>query len=206
AIDSKKQQGLIGNTYLFDNLRLTKALLARQFIARVPVVFTPTKIMRIIANIHQTRPVKLMGVAGHPQLAGRPPEAPSPGPAAGPGMGAGQPMAPSGVPFDALTPLQVEAITRMLGDADFSHYDVRIGESAANPTTRMANFDLALDLINKIPGLGQMVLDLVLGMSDFPEKDEWLSRIRQWMAVTAATPTTTTTDRAARNGTPAAVG
>lgn len=177
AINSKKQQGLIGNEYLFDNLRLTKWLLAMRYAKMVPFSYTPASIIRTISNMHQQQPVKLSPMAmARPELTALSALDPE----------TGEPIAPQ--TWGDLTPGHLEAIERILSDHDFTQYDVLIGESSANPTTRTANFQLALELIKAFPMIGQFVLDLVIHMSDFPEKDEWVQRIRDAMAMSQAQP------------------
>lgn len=223
AIESKKRQGLIGNEYLFDNFRLSKRLLAKRYLDMVPFAYTPKRIIRIIANIHQRTPLKLNGLqrfpdpmammagpAGQP-VPGLPDGAGAPamngtltdGSPAGGAPETGQPPPMTG-PMP-LMPHHLEAIERILGEADFSLYDVALGESTTNPTTRSMNFEIALGLVERFPMIGPATLDLVIGMSDFPEKEEWIHRLRLLMAGTPSPDpgTTKPTNGAAPTGTPA---
>lgn len=144
AIDMKKQQGLIGNEYLFDNLRLAKNMIGKRFIKMIPEVFTPKKIMRILENQNAKSPLKI-----------------------------------AGVPYDQLTPDKLIAIEQVLSQEDYTDYDIAVSEAKTNPTTRMANMELAIQLTNGFPEIRQSVIDLMINMTDFADKDEWIQRIQQ---------------------------
>ena len=147
AIGMKKEQGLIGNEFLFDNLRLTEWQIGKRFIKMVPIAFSPKKIMRILANQNAKSPIKI-----------------------------------DNVPYSDLSPEKLMAIEQVLSTEDYSNYDIVVSQAKTNPTTRIANFNLAIQILQAFPDVGQYVLDMVIKMSDFPEKDEWVQRIQQVVA------------------------
>ncbi len=141
ALAEKKAQGLVGNEYLFDNLSLTKRLIGRMLVRLIQKVYTPERIVRVLVNRSLRKEVKIGGRILAPS----------------PDMVEGE---------DVITP---EEIYTLLNEADLTKYDVVVGESPYNPTTRLANFLVWMDAAGKgIP----VPPDILVDMSDLPNKDE----------------------------------
>ena len=75
------------------------------------------------------------------------------------------------------------AVWQTLNDITASDFDVVISESPATATQRIANMTYMVDAMSKLGIPGELVFDLVLDMSDIPNKEEikkrWLERQEQ---------------------------
>ncbi|MCK5236197.1 MAG: hypothetical protein KAR06_04350 [Deltaproteobacteria bacterium] len=148
AILEKKKAGLVGNEFLFDNLSLGKKRLGRLLVAMLQKVMTPSRLLRIL----QTRAMQ-----GTIDIAGRP-------------------FNPGGSFEDGDNAYTVEELEELLDNVDLTKYDVAIGESAQNATTRRANFLIIADLAGK--GL-PIPPNVLLELSDIPNKAKITKQIEQ---------------------------
>lgn len=70
------------------------------------------------------------------------------------------------------------AIYQTLNDLTVGEYDIVVSETAATPTQRMAQFYALIELMKILPP-GTIPTDMIIEMSDFPNKDELKQRIQQ---------------------------
>lgn len=106
---------------------------------------------------------------------GMPPGAAGPPPGAAGAMMGGPQMPPQEPQRVGYT---LEEITELLEEADLTKYDVAVGESAFNPTTKRANFLVWAELARN----GQPVPPtLLVDLSDLPEKDRVKVEIEKMM-------------------------
>lgn len=61
-------------------------------------------------------------------------------------------------------------------------YDVTISDSPSTPTARAAAAELLLDLIGKFPNLAPALADILVEMTDIPNREQVLERVREVMA------------------------
>jgi hypothetical protein len=61
ALELQKQQGLLGNEFLFDNQTLSKRKLARLLLLMIQKVYTPDRIYRVLQNQTQKNQVQIQG-------------------------------------------------------------------------------------------------------------------------------------------------
>ncbi|MEK6809557.1 MAG: hypothetical protein AABY40_02700 [Nanoarchaeota archaeon] len=61
AIAERKEQGLIGNEFLFDNLDVVKRRLGKMMVVLIKQYYSPERIMRIIENQDKRQPIMLGG-------------------------------------------------------------------------------------------------------------------------------------------------
>ncbi len=76
-----------------------------------------------------------------------------------------------------------EEILDLLKESDLTKYDVAVGESAYNPTTRHANFAIWAELSKTHPDT--IPLDMLIDLSDLPEKDKIKKKIEERMQAQA---------------------
>lgn len=70
------------------------------------------------------------------------------------------------------------AIYQTLNDLTVGEYDIVISETAATPTQRLAQFYALLELMKVVPP-GTVPVDMIIDMSDFPNKEELKQRVQQ---------------------------
>ena len=133
----KREQALVGNRYIFDNLALSKKQIARRIIAAIATVYTPERILRLIMNGEE---YKRMTVGGK-RFVGTP---------------EGQ--------SDPSTEITLQAIAQILDDTsyeDLMQYDVSITDSPYNPTIMRSNLQVWLELARTRPEVPiDMLIDL----------------------------------------------
>lgn len=66
AIMERKRSGLVGNEYLFDNLALAKRAIGRILVSLIQKVYTPERILRVVANRVARSPEQSNMIAGKP--------------------------------------------------------------------------------------------------------------------------------------------
>ena len=69
----------------------------------------------------------------------------------------------------------MDEIRELLEKADLTKYDVAVGESSNNPTTKHGNFLTWAELSKTHPDT--IPLELLVALSDIPDKDKWLKAI-----------------------------
>jgi hypothetical protein len=138
AIAEKKRQGLVGNEYLFDNLSLAKRTLGRTLVKLIQKVYTPERIVRLLANRSAKHQIEIGG--------------------------------------KDITEYTEEEILTVLKEADLTKYDVVVGESAYNVTTRHSNFVIWAEMAGKgFPVPPMLLVDL----SDLPDKEKVKAEMQQ---------------------------
>lgn len=81
-----------------------------------------------------------------------------------------------GMPFEQYAP---EIIMALLENDDLTKYDIAVGEGAFSPTARLANFAIWADMAK---GGIPVPPDLLVELSDLPDKQKVLESIRQFQA------------------------
>lgn len=149
ALVEARRGELTGNEFLFDNLSVMKRKLGRRIVMAFQKAYTPERIMRIVGNENKRSPV----------------------------MVGGQPLMDKNTPPDEAKK-KMQAILTLLREKDLTKYDVAIGESAFNPTTRHANFIIMSDLAGRgLPIPPSVLVDL----SDMPDKEKVKAEITRFM-------------------------
>lgn len=119
VVRQKIVQQLIGNDFLFDNLSFVKKRLGRLIVGYIQQLYTPKRIMRIVANEDQREPVNI----------------------------GGQPIPRQD--GEGENPNDPRVIEELLRTQDLSDYDIVVSESATSPSAMMSNFLLLLDMASK---------------------------------------------------------
>ncbi len=188
AIVERKRQGLVGNEFVFDNLSLSKRLLGRILVKLIQSVYTPDRILRILENRSIREQIDIggrqlvdqqqMNQAQMQQMqqqmqAEQQQQIQEQGAPQGQVQGPGQAGQPGKKPEEMILR---EEIIELLTNADLTKYDVAVGESAFNPTTRNANFLIWSEMAGKgLPIPPTMLVDL----SDLPDKDKVKAEIEK---------------------------
>lgn len=60
-------------------------------------------------------------------------------------------------------------------------YDVVISDAPATPTARAQALMLLMDFVSKMPALGPILADVMVGMAEIPDRELVVSRVRTWM-------------------------
>ncbi|KKM79424.1 hypothetical protein LCGC14_1350120, partial [marine sediment metagenome] len=61
-------------------------------------------------------------------------------------------------------------------------FDVEISDSPSTPTARASALVMLLDLIQKVPALAPALADIIVELTDIPDRDRVLQRVRAVMA------------------------
>jgi len=85
-----------------------------------------------------------------------------------------KPLTLGGQNFDEIDP---QDILELLFNSDLTKYDVAVGESAASPTTKHANFATWAELSKTHPET--IPLEILIDLSDLPEKDKVKAKIAE---------------------------
>ncbi len=74
-------------------------------------------------------------------------------------------------------------VKRILNDVTLGKYTAIVDPAPLSATFQQAQFEEMMEILEKMGPAGQMVLpavvDLIVGMSSLPRKDEWISRLQQ---------------------------
>lgn len=136
----------------FDNFRLTKRLLWRMMAHRIQECYTDERIVRLYN--YETAKHEFVTLNARAPLPGQDPNLP-----------------PEHVRY------------QVINNVGALKYDVLMSEAPMSPTARAAALTTLLDLIQKIPALAELFVDKIIELSDgIPGRQEFLVRVRQWMA------------------------
>lgn len=197
AMERRKQQGQVITTGLFDNFKRTKRLIWQKMAKRIQEVYTEEQVVRLLnsetgadefVTINQVVPDGA-SAPGMPPVPGA--AAPSPGmpPVPGPGGGldAGVPgEGPATLPGQSPTPGQR---FKVLNDVSTLKYDIVMAETPASPTARQAALATMLELIQKVPAIAPLIVDVIFEMTEgLPNRDAVLKRVKQFVADQTARP------------------
>ena len=78
-----------------------------------------------------------------------------------------------------VNPATMQTITRTLNDLSAGEFDIVIADTPATATQRTAQFWSLVDACGKLGINGNMVLDILLDLSDVPQKEEIKRRLQQ---------------------------
>lgn len=78
-----------------------------------------------------------------------------------------------------VNPETMQTITRTLNDLSAGEFDIVIADTPATATQRTAQFWSLVDACGKLGVNGNMVLDILLDLSDVPQKEEIKRRLQQ---------------------------
>lgn len=178
AIAQKRQAGMTGNEFLYDNLSLAKKLLGRQIVAKIQKVYDTDRILRILSSRSLREKIEVGGVPIVPdggQTFSAPSQAQQGVPPGGPqGQQGVPPGGPQAEQPEGRIGYEVEELREMLDNVDLTKYDVVVGESAMNPTTRQSNFFIWMDAASKGMSIPPSTL---VRMSDLPDKERVIKEI-----------------------------
>ena len=164
----KKKQALIGNEFIFDNLRFTKKRLYKYVIKLIQKVFTPERILRIIENQNNMKPIKIGGQPLFPKM-------PQPQMEQG---GMANPMQdPNQMAMmqQQMMEQRRQEILEILRNTDLTKFDIAIDESPESPTKRQANFaEWQRAAAQGYPTPPTMLYEL----SDLPDKERWIEEVK----------------------------
>jgi len=77
--------------------------------------------------------------------------------------------------------IDAEGRVKVVRDIPSLKYDVEMADSPFTPTARAAALDTLLDLLQKMPALAPALVDIILEMTDIPNRDLVLARVRALM-------------------------
>jgi hypothetical protein len=176
AMKENKKAGLIGNEFLFDNLRISKRQLGLKIVTYLRKYYPAKRLSRILNNQIEIEPtIKIGGrsVGENPEVV--------PGQAGLPGL-----PEQSGLPEQPELPEQqeqseerytLEELQAMLDNDDLTRYDVNVGEGDYNVTTRLANFAIWMEYARNNPGVVPPAF--MVELSDLPNKEEALKQFAE---------------------------
>lgn len=190
AIVERKRQGLLGNEFVFDNLSLSKRLLGRIIVKLIQKVYTTDRILRILENRSGREQIEIGGrqLVGQEQMdqaqmsqMQQQMQQQQEQESQMQGAVQMQDQESTGAEQKQKKPEELilrEEIYELLNNADLTKYDVAVGESALNPTTRHANFIIWSEMAGKgLPIPPNMLVEL----SDLPDKDKMKGEIEKTM-------------------------
>lgn len=82
--------------------------------------------------------------------------------------------------------MPTNGIQEILNDVTIGKYEVQVDETPMSSTFENAQFEEALDVLQKLGPVGEMLLqtdpDLLIQMSSLPNKDKWINALQQAVA------------------------
>jgi len=147
-----KQQALMGNEILFDNLALSKKFLGLLFLKMAKQVYTVDRVMRILENNDYTNSVFHFGQEENEVVTGR-----------------------------KFTDDEKGIIAERLKDADAGKLDCTPTQSPYNPTTMLANYSFLMEAVKsgQFPVPPEILIELN-PIIDFKSKQKVLAMIQQF--------------------------
>jgi hypothetical protein len=172
VFNQKIRNGMMGNEYLFDNLSLSKRKIGRLILEAIQLIYTPTRIVRIIDKIDKESLAmkKVFPEYDENQLVDY---------ALRGGL-----LTPEQVQQGQIDPRALEQVKQqlystrlkdieaMLGEIDAKKYDVVVTESDTSPTMMMNNYMILQDLFRNNPNAPiDVLIKLIPFLSEDIKKD-----------------------------------
>ena len=161
AIARRQAQGQIISTVFFDNFRRCKRQFGRRLAKRIQQVYSDERTMRLTSADGSD-----VMVTVNPESAkgktrdefGR--------------IQAAQGAPPAGQP---------DTRPKILRDLSALEYDIIVSESPATPSMRAMSLLALLEIIGKMPIIAPALMDVVIELSDIPDRQKVLERVRAIM-------------------------
>ena len=183
AMERRKQAGQVVTTGLFDNFKRTKRLLWQKMAKRIQEVYTDEQVVRLLnPETGADEFVTINQVLAEDGGQGTPMPAP-----AGAGLQAGyEERPPATLPGQSPSPAHR---FKVLNDISTLKYDIVMVESPASPTARQAALATMLELLQKVPAIAPLIVDVIFEMTEgLPNRDVVLKRVKAFVAEQTAQP------------------
>lgn len=153
AIELKQKQAITHIAGLFDNLRMSKEMI-------VGMLWGTRKAPGIIPQFYtETKAFRIVGENGENQIVTVNQQVQQP-------------------QYDPRTGMLMGTITRTLNDLSVGEYDIVISDTPATSTQRTAQFWSLVDACGKLGIQGQSIMDILIDLSDIPQKQEIKRRLQ----------------------------
>ena len=164
AIARRQAQGQTISTVYFDNFRQMKRNFGRRLAKRIQQVYSYEKTVRLTSPtgegdiVLKVNPIenKKRDQEGRLQEAGS--------------LGIQEDQAEQQGPMSRIKP-------KVLRDVSSLDYDILISETPATPTMRSMALLALLEIIGKVPAIAPAVMDIIIDLSDIPDRDRVKQRV-----------------------------
>lgn len=159
AIARRQAQGQVITTLFFDNLRRTRKFIGQRLARRIQQVYSREKFVRLTNSLGQPMVIRV-----NPQEL------------------KGQRKSLSQEALRAkVQEVEKQGQPRVLVDIDALKYDVIISEAPSTPTARASARQDLMEIVKEIPMIGPLVLDVLLELSDIPDRATIVARAKASM-------------------------
>ena len=162
AIQRRQAQGQVIATRYFDNLKTFKRQLGQRLARRIQQVYTYERTVRLVDELGQPQFVKVNPLEGR-------------------GKTRDEFARTQAKEMELLPPEERDQRPKVLRDVTALEYDIVITETPTTPSMRMTALLALLEIVSKIPAIAPAVLDIIIELSDIPDRQRVLERIRLMM-------------------------
>ena len=155
AIARRQQQGQVIATVFFDNAKKTRRLAGQRLARRIQQVYTADDVMRVTNDYGASVLVRI-----------------------NPMNASGSKM--SDEEFHQFVQTQAAAgKPHVLRDVTSLKYEIVVSEAPTTPTARAAALMSLLEIAEKVPAIAPALLDFIVELSDVPNRQELMQRVRR---------------------------
>ena len=161
AIARRQAQGQIISTVFFDNFRRCKRQFGRRLAKRIQQVYSDERTMRLTSPDGN----QIMVTVNPESAKGKTRDE------------FGRIQAAQGAPPEG----QPDTRPRILRDLSALEYDIIVSETPATPSMRAMSLLALLEIIGKMPIIAPALMDVVIELSDIPDRQKVLERVKAIM-------------------------
>lgn len=162
AIQRRQAQGQVISTRYFDNLKTFKKIMGQRLARRIQQVYTYERTVRLVDEVGKQQFVKINPLEGR-------------------GKSRDEFARLQSEDLHGMPPEEIDKRPKVLRDVTALDYDVIITDTPTTPSMRMTSLLALLEIVQKIPAIAPAVLDIIVELTDLPDKARVLDRVRLMM-------------------------